>query len=113
MISEEAIDAYNRRLTMDLSNIKKLTPSQRDAIKSYGSLAEALLTNRDLAMFIHHFRFEVNDALVAITKHNEEANAERVALANQLSGIDAFVNTLKAAVYRKNKLASAEIENTK
>jgi len=113
MISEEAIDAYNRRLTMDLSNTKKLTPSQRDAIKNYGSLAETLLTNRDLAMFIHHFKFEVNDALVSITTHTPEANAERVALANQLSGIDGFINTLKAAVYRKNKLISAETEDAK
>ena len=59
MISEEAVDAYNKRLTIDTSNYKKLTPSQRDAVKTYGSQAEALLKNRDLAMFIHHFKFEV------------------------------------------------------
>ena len=108
MISEEAVDAYNRRLTIDTSNPKKLTPSQRDAVKSYGSLAETLLTNRDLAMFIHHFRFEVNEAMANIRSHTVEANAERIALANQLSGVDAFINSLKRAVYRKNKLVSAE-----
>jgi len=108
MISEEAVDAYNKRLTIDTSNPKKLTPSQRDAVKSYGSLAEALLTNRDLAMFVHHFKFEVNDAMANIRTHTEEANAERVALANQLSGIDSFVNTLKSAVYKKNVLIRSE-----
>jgi len=108
MISEEAVDAYNKRLTIDTSNIKKLTPSQRDAVKQYGSLAEALMKNRDLAMFIHHFKFEVNDAMANIRTHSTEANAERIALANQLSGIDSFVNTLKSAVYKKNVLVRAE-----
>jgi len=108
MISEEAVDAYNRRLTIDTSNPKKLTPSQRDAVKQYGSLAEALLTNRDLAMFIHHFRFEVNEAMANIRSHTVEANAERIALANQLSGIDSFINTLKSAVYKKNVMVKAD-----
>ena len=108
MISEDAVDAYNRRLTVDTSNIKNLTPTQRDAVKQYGSLAEALVVNRDLAMFVHHFKFEVNDALISINGHTPEANAERVALANQLSGIDSFVNSLKRAVYKKNKMFAAE-----
>jgi|TARA_R110000868_G_scaffold344484_1_gene605515 hypothetical protein len=108
MISEDAVEAYNRRLTIDTSNPKKLTPSQRDAVKQYGSIAESLLTNRDLAMFIHHFKFEVNDVLANIRTHTEEANCERIALANQLSGIDSFINTLKSAVYKKNVLVRAE-----
>jgi len=108
MISEDAVEAYNKRLTIDTSNPKKLTPSQRDAVKQYGSLAEALMKNRDLAMFIHHFKFEVNDAMANIRTHTAEANAERVALANQLSGIDSFINTLKSAVYKKNVLVRTE-----
>jgi hypothetical protein len=108
MISEEAVDAYNKRLTIDTSNPRKLTPSQRDAVKQYGSLAETLMKNRDLAMFIHHFKFEVNDAMANIRTHTEEANAERVALANQLSGIDSFINTLKSAVYKKNVMIKTE-----
>jgi len=113
MISEEAVDAYNRRLTIDTSNPKKLTPSQRDAVKNYGSIAESLLTNRDLAMFIHHFKFEVNDAMANIRTHNAEANAERIALANQLSGIDSFINTLKSAIYKRNMLIKSEAVETK
>ena len=108
MISEDAVEAFNKRLTIDTSNISKLTPSQRDAVKVYGSQAEALIKNRDLAMFIHHFRFEVNDALVGITAHTAEANAERIALAHQLSGIDAFINSLKSAVYKRNRMLEAE-----
>jgi len=108
MISEDAVEAYNKRLTIDTSNPKKLTPSQRDAVKQYGSLAESLMKNRDLAMFIHHFKFEVNDAMANIRTHTAEANAERVALANQLSGIDSFINTLKSAVYKKNVLVKSE-----
>lgn len=108
MITEDAVEAYNRRLTIDTSNPKKLTPGQRDAVKQYGSLAESLMKNRDLAMFIHHFKFEVNDTLANIRTHSTEANAERVALANQLSGIDSFINTLKSAVYKKNVMVKTE-----
>jgi hypothetical protein len=108
MISEEAVDAYNKRLTVDTSNIKRLTPGQRDAVKSYGSQAEALITNRDLAMFIHHFKFEINDAMANIRSYTEEANQERIALANQLTGIDSFVNSLKSAVYKKNMMIKIE-----
>jgi hypothetical protein len=61
-------------------------------------------------MFIHHFKFEVNDAMANIRSHSEEANQERIALANQLSGIDSFVNTLKSAVYKKNVLIKAETQ---
>ena len=112
MISEDAVDAYNKRLTLDTSNPKKLTPGQRDAVKQYGSLAEALLKNRDLAMFVHHFKFEVNDQLANIRSHTAEANAERIAFANQLSGIDGFINTLKGAIYKRNKLIATEGSNT-
>jgi hypothetical protein len=57
---------------------------------------------------VHHFKFEVNDAMANIRTHSTEANAERVALANQLSGIDSFINTLKSAVYKRNKLIQSE-----
>jgi hypothetical protein len=108
MINEDAVEAYNKRLTLDTSNPKKLTPSQRDAVKTYGSTAENLLKNRDLALFIHHFKFEVNDAMTNIRTHTAESNAERVALANQLSGIDSFINSLKSAVYKKNVMIKTE-----
>jgi hypothetical protein len=108
MITEETFEFYNSRLTADIIPNKKLSPSQRDAIKTYGSQAEALMKNRDLAMFIHHFKFSINDAMANIRSHTAEANAERVALANQLSGIDGFINTLKSAVYKKNVMLKAE-----
>ena len=108
MISEDAVEAYNTRLTVDTTNIKKLTPSQRDAVKSYGSQAEALLKNRDLAMFIHHYKFEISDALANLTGHSQDDNAARIALANNLSGIDGFVVSLKRAIYNKNKVIQLE-----
>ena len=46
--------------------------------------------------------------MTGIRSHTEEANAERIALAKQLSGIDSFINSLKSAVYKKNKLIKAE-----
>lgn len=113
MIESDVVDAYNRRLTVDTSNPKRLTAAQRDAVKTYGSIAEALLKNRDLAMFVHHFRFEINEAIANIRTHTAEANSERVALANQLSGIDSFINLLKSAAYKKTQIQRSEQENIK
>ena len=43
-----------------------------------------------------------------MTAHSDEANAERVAIANQLNGITGFVSSLKRAVYYKNKVIAWE-----
>jgi hypothetical protein len=111
MIGQETIDAYNNRLTMDLSQPSKLTTSQKDQIRHYGSLAENLLKNRDLAMFVHHFKFSIADDLSNIRGHSVEDNAQRIALSHQLAGIDNFVNSLKRAVYLKNRIANNEAPN--
>lgn len=108
MIEQETIHAFNSRLNVDLNNIKKMTPAQLDAVKHYGSQAEALLKNKDLALFIHHFKFEVADALSGINSHTTEDNARRVALSNELRGIDQFIATLQRAVYMKNKVVTQQ-----
>ena len=108
MISEEAVEAYNTRLTVDTSNVKRLTPAQRDTVKHYGSQAEALLKSRELAMFIHHYKFEISDTLANLTGHAPDDNSTRIALANNLSGIDGFVTSLKRAIYHKNKIVQFE-----
>ena len=108
MIQEETVESFNTRLTVDTSDIKKLTPSQRDTIKHYGSQAEALLKSRDLAMFVHHYKFELADNLTNITGHTDVDNITRIAQANYLSGIDGFVTSLKRAVYHKNKVMTWE-----
>jgi hypothetical protein len=108
MISTETIEAYNSRLTVDLTRISELTPSQRDTVVAYGSQAEALMKNRDLAQFIHHYKFQLADQLSEMTAHTEEAQAERVALANQLAGITGFVNSLKSAVYWRSRVQQSQ-----
>jgi hypothetical protein len=108
MIHPDTIEAFNTRLNVDLNNIKKMTPSQLDAVKHYGSQAEALLKNKDLALFIHHFKFEVADALTAVPGHSQDDNARRVALSNQLTGIDQFIATLQRAVYMKTKVVTQQ-----
>lgn len=109
MINEHSIDFYNSRLTFDYTKTKDLTPSQKDKIRTYGSQAETLLKNRDLAMFVHQFKFEVSDQLANIRGHTPEDNLQRIALSNELTGIDNFINTLKRAVYYKNKIGNSEI----
>jgi len=89
-----------------MSQPSKLTTSQKDQVKHYGSLAEALLKNRDLAMFVHHFKFSLADELASIRSHQPDDNARRIAVSNELSGIDNFVSSLKRAVYLKNRIVS-------
>lgn len=106
MISEETIDHYNSKLNIDLNNVKNLTTSQQDRVRHYGSQAEALLKNRDFAMFVHHFKFDLADTIASIRGHTAEDNMQRVALCNELVGIDSFVNSLKRAVYWKNRIGN-------
>lgn len=112
MINEETIEHYNTKLNVDLNNIKNLTPSQKDRVRHYGSQAEALLKNKDLAMFVHHFKFELADNISGLRGHTSEDNLQRVALCNELAGIDSFVNSLKRAVYWKNRVGNNEMPNT-
>jgi hypothetical protein len=109
MINEDTVEFYNSRLTYDLNSIKKLTPSQQDRVRHYGSQAEALLKSKDLAMFVHHFKFELLDTLSGVRGHTEDDNRQRVALSNELAGIDSFITSLKKAVYIKNKLGNTEV----
>jgi hypothetical protein len=112
MINEDTIDFYNSRLTVDLTQFSKLSPSQQDKIRHYGSQAEILMKNRDLAMFVHHFKFSLADELAAIRSHGPDDNAKRVAISNELAGIDNFVSSLKKAVYLKNRVGNTnEVPN--
>lgn len=106
MISDESVDFFNNRLTYDLTKLKSLTTVQQDKVRHYGSQAEALLKNREFAMFVHHFKFNLADELASIRGHQPDDNAHRVAISNQLVGIDDFINSLKRAVYIKNRLGN-------
>jgi len=109
MIDENTIEFYNNRLTVNVSNINKLTSSQQDRVRHYGSQAEALLKNKDLAMFVHHYKFEVLDNLSSIRGHTPDDDTQRVAMCNELAGIDSFITSLKKAVYLKSKLGNTEV----
>ena len=109
MIDENTVEFYNNRLTVDLSNVNKLSASQADRVRHYGSQAENLLKNKDLAMFIHHWKFTVTDELTSMRGHTDEDNVQRVALCNELAGIDSFITSLKRAVYLKSKLGNTEV----
>ena len=108
MLNSEAVAAFNGRLTVNINNIKTMTPAQQDRVKAHGSQAEALLKNPDFAMFIHQYKFELTDAAAAIQNHTADDNSRRVAIANQLSGVDGFVAALQRAVYMKNKVVTLQ-----
>lgn len=113
MISDDTVEHYNSKLNVDLNNLKNMTPAQKDRVRHYGSQAEALLKNKDLAMFVHHYKFELADNIAGLRGHTQDENLQRVALCNELSGIDGFVNSLKRAVYWKNRIGNTnEVPNT-
>ena len=108
MLDQSVIDAYNARPRVDLNSIKTMRPEQLDRVKTWGTSAENLLTNRDLGLFINQFKFELTDALIDIKTHREEDNVLRVSIANQLSGIDNFVAFLKRAQYFKTRVVTMQ-----
>ena len=108
MLTQDTIDAFNTRLTVNLNTIKDMTASELDRVKSHGSNAEALLKNKDFAMFVHQYKFELTDELTAIAGHSSDDNNRRVGISNQLTGIDGFVTALQRAVYMKNRAVSLQ-----
>jgi uncharacterized protein YpbB len=108
MIDKDVIDAFNARPRVDLNNIKKMSPAELDRVKNWGTQAETLLKNRDFAMFVHQFKFEMIDVLAEVRTHTTDDNATRIALSNQLAGIDGFVSMLKRAVYFKDRVVNQQ-----
>jgi len=108
IINDDVIDAFNKRVIVDPNNIKTMTPSQLDRVKELGSQAENLMRNKDFAYFVHVFKFDRIDVLAELTGHAVDDNAQRVAISNQLAGIDEFVKSLKRAVYYKNRVVSQQ-----
>jgi hypothetical protein len=112
MLTQDTIEAFNSRLTVNINTIKTMPPSEQDRVKHHGSEAEALLKNKQLALFIHQYKFEITDLLVAIVGHTEEDNNRRIALVNQLAGIDGFIAALQRAVYMRNKVVTQQTTRT-
>lgn len=108
IIDDELTQAYNQKPRLDINSIKTMTPGQLDQIKSYGSAAENLLTNKDFALFVHHFKFDLASDLSGITGFTEEMNQRRISIAHNLGGIDKFVDSLKRAVYFRNRVVSQQ-----
>ena len=112
MINDDVVQAFNSRIRVDLNNVKKMTPAQLDRIKSYGSQAENLLVNKDFVQFIHHWKFDTAEQIGSVNGHTEEDNARRVALSNQLAGIDSFIASLQRAKYYKDRAVSLQQQST-
>lgn len=106
MIEQTALEAFNSRVQVNLNNIKNMTPGQRDKVISQGSEAEALLKNKQLALFIHMTKFDLADQLTAISGHSLDDNNRRIAISNQLAGLQSFIDTLQKAVYFKKRVVT-------
>ena len=108
MIDQDKVQAFNAKPKVDINNIKKMTAGQLDQVKVYGSNAENLLKNRDFALFVHHFKFDLEDELSGIKGHTLDDNARRISIAHNIAGIDKFVEQLQRAVYYKNQAVNQQ-----
>ena len=108
MLDQDVIDAFNSRPRVGLDTIKKMSPAELDRVKAWGSQAENLLKNRDFALFVHQFKFEMTDALGEIRTHTQEDNTARVAIANNIAGMESFISMLRRAVYFKDRAVSQQ-----
>jgi len=108
MIEQDVIDAFNNKMAASLTDIKRMTPAQLDRVKTTGSAAENILANRDFVLFVRQFQLETMDALTEIKTHSADDNSHRVALTNQLGGIEGFIAVLKRAKYMKNRVVTQQ-----
>lgn len=108
MIEQDIVDAFSNKLAANINDIRKMSPSQLDRVKSLGTAAENLLVNRDFVLFVRQHQLEIMDALVEIKGHAEENNSQRVALTNQLVGLDSFIALLKRAKYIKTRVVTLQ-----
>ena len=103
LFNDDIIEAFSNRL-VSLTDLKKMGPSQLDRVKAIGTAAENLLKNKDFVLFVRQFQLESVDALTELKSHSVDDNAQRIAVSNQLSGIDNFIGLLKRQVYLKNRV---------
>jgi hypothetical protein len=109
MFGEELVEAFNNRLA-SITDLKSMTPGQLDRVKALGTAAENLLKNKDFVLFVRQFQLESVDSLTGLKSHNAEDDATRIAISNQLSGIDSFIDLLKRQVYLKNRVVTQQTE---
>ena len=112
MIEQDIVDAFSNKMAANLNDLKRMTPSQLDRVKTIGSNAENILANREFVLFVRQFQLEVMDALTDIKGHTADDNNLRIALTNQLNGIDGFIQVLKKAKYMKNKVVTQQQQET-
>jgi hypothetical protein len=108
MIEQDVVDAYSNKMAANFSDIRKMTPAQQDRVKATGSSAENLLQNREFVLFVRQFQLETMDAITDIRGHLAEDNAHRVALTQQLVGIENFIAVLKRARQLKDRVVSLQ-----
>ena len=108
MIEQDIVDAFTNKMAANWNDIKKMSPAQLDRVKQIGSQAENLLKNREFVLFVRQFQLETMDMMTDIRTHTETDNSARVALANQLSGIDSFIAVLKRARQLKDRVVTEQ-----
>jgi hypothetical protein len=106
MLTTDQILAHNNKI--NATNVAKLTKEQQDQLITTGSAAESLMANNDLAVFVTSLKFDIATELGQMTGHSEEINNKRIALANELAGLERFVDQLRYAANLKERLVTLQ-----
>lgn len=106
MLTTDQILAHNNKI--NVANAAKLTKEQQDQLIENGRRAQSLMDNQDLAVFVATMKFDIATELGAMSGHNDEINNKRIALANQLAGIERFVDELRYAANLKERLVTLQ-----
>lgn len=102
MLTDLQIGAHNSRVSS--INLNKMTVDEQTRAVGHGNTAERLLADQDLAKFIMSVKFDIMDELGGLSIHTEDSNSKRIALANQIGGLDRLVDSLKQSVVTKNRI---------
>lgn len=102
MLTDLQIMAHNSRVSS--INLNKMSVDEQTRAVQHGGTAERLLADQDLAKFIMSVKLDIMDELGGLSLHTEDGNNKRIALANQISGLDRLADSLKSAVVTKNRI---------
>ena len=102
MLTELQISAHNSRVSS--INLNKMTVDEQSRHVAHGGTAERILADQELAKFIVAVKFDIMDELGGLSTHTEDSNNKRIALGNQIAGLDRLIDTLKSAVTTKDRI---------
>ena len=98
---------FSNEIEIDnVNGLKNATASELDEAESLIRYAEILLNDAMFKKFMRSVNNEIINEIMSITGHSVDDNARRVALNNQLTGINKVVDKLQGVAKTKQRLVN-------